>query len=388
MITVDRRQFSRAIKLASQVVEKRHTIPVLTAVKMTANGKLSIEGTDLDTFARAEIEYDGDEGEIMLSDPRSVISAINVAGGETVEFGRNEKRVTVKAGKLDASLISQHPDDYPGNERIAEQTFGCTIGASEMAQIRRVMAAISTEETRYYLNGVNVKKLADWTYRFAATDGHRLMVVDIPLPDAAGDLPEQFIIPRRFLNAALNSFAKPKDGIAFRVGLTANSNQRDKTLAIETSKFPRICFSGEVAGTQFEIVGKLIDGTYPDYTRVIPSETTYLARCKRADLIKAINTLTPLSTSKTRAVKLTFADGSVRLELNSPDVGDSSFVLPAEHNLPKDFMVGFNGQYLLDNLAALEGEEVDLGLTDPAAPATVTDPADTAFKSVLMPMRG
>lgn len=387
MITVDRRQFSRAIKLASAVVEKRATIPILTGVKITANGALVIEGTNLDSFSRAELAYEGDAGEFFLEDPRGVVAAINAAGGDTVELtGGESNRVTVRAGQLHADLRGLPADDHPGAERIVEQTFGCTVGATELAQIRRVMTAISTDECRYYLNGVHAHKVADWTYRFVATDGHRLMLVDVPLPDASGELPDSFIIPRRFLNQALNSFANPKDGLAFRVGRSAISNRRDKKLPLEL-KGTRVALSGTSGGTTFELTGKLIDGTFPDYTRVFPADLAHFIRCTRAELAKAINSLTPLSTERTRAVRLFGSPGKLSVELKSPDKGDSRFEIDAEHNLPADFSIGFNGQYLLDMVAALTGDEIEIGLNDPAAPAVITDPADTAFKGVLMPMR-
>lgn len=390
MITVDRKQFARAIKLASAVVEKRSTIPALTGVKLTANGSLAIEGTDLDNDMRVEMPYEGEAGELFLANPRDVASAINAAGGEQVELsdGSDEKknRTKVKVGKLDAELIGQHPDDHPGAERIVEEIFGTTIGEAELAQIRRVMAAISTEKTRYYLNGVNVKKLADWTYRFCATDGYRLMIVDVPLPDAKGDLPEQFIIPRRFLQVVLNAYGKPKDGLSFKVGYSAKSNKRDKSL-VNSTRAPRVLVAGEVSGNRLDVTGKIIDGTFPDVGRVIPGEQKHFARFKIAELAKAIQALTPLSTERTRAIRMTFPKGKVRCELHSPDRGESGFNFPAEHDLPKDFMIGMNARYLLDFAKSLTGEEMQLGIDDPGAPVKVTDPADTAFLGVQMPIR-
>lgn len=388
MITVDRRQFSRAIKLASAVVEKRQTIPILAGLKLTANGSLTIEGSDLDNFMRVEMPYEGDAAEMHLPEPRGVASAINAAGSKTVEIGLGEEsRMSIKSGEFYAELRSLPADDHPATERVVEQLFGSTIGAAELAQIRRVMAAISTEETRYYLNGVNVKKVGDWTYRFAATDGHRLMMVDIPMPDATGDLPDEIIIPRRFLNVALASFGKPGDGLAFKIGRCAKSNKRDKSLVNTPQGKPRVSLSGETGGSKLEITGKLIDGTYPDYSRVIPAESAHFARFQRADLAQAINALTPLSTEKTRAVRLSFPKGKMRCELHSPVHGKSGFVLAAEHDLPKDFVLGVNGQYMLDMCAALAGDEMQFGLNDAVSPITITDPADTAFKAVQMPMR-
>ncbi len=259
-----------------------------------------------------------------------------------------------------------------------------------LAQIARIVPAISTEETRYYLNGINVRKLADWTYRFAATDGHRLMMVDVPLPDAEGELPESFILPRRFVTIALSSFAKVEEGRAWRVGYSAPSNEAPKTLEPERRGLPRVSLAGEASGLRLELGSKLIDGTYPDYQRIIPGELRHVVRCDAAALAKAVHSLQPLAREKTRAVKLTFGERRLRLRLYSPDIGESTFEVPAEYQMPEDASIGLNARYLLDILSSLKGQEVEIacgGYAVGAEPLVITDPADTAFKAVLMPMR-
>ncbi|MGX7926481.1 DNA polymerase III subunit beta [Tsuneonella sp. HG094] len=388
MITVERTQFTKALQLAGSVIERRTTIPVLAAVKISANGVLRIEGSDLDTTAEASIEYEGEALDgISLLDPTRVRAAIDRSGGAKVAFSVDENRLAVKSGSLAASLSTLPADDHPGADRIADERFSATLGARELAEIERISAAISTEETRYYLNGVCVHRIGDWLFRFAATDGHRLMQVDVPLPDADGELPAGTIIPRRFLERVQKHLAKAKDGVRLSFGGVRIGNGADKTLAPGTVGSPRIAIAGQVGSVTLAISSKLIDGTYPDYSRVVPGAPKYHARLSKAALVQAVQSLTALASEKTRAVKLTAGKKSIVVSLRSPDLGEGTFPVPAEHNLPKDFEIGFNGQYLIDCLNALDGDEVAMGLDDASAPARIEDPADTAFLSVLMPMR-
>lgn len=396
MITVDRKQFTRAIDLAGRVIERRNTIPALGALKIVANGALVLEGSDLDATTRVEMPYAAGakkpkgEAEFCLPDAHRLRAALGHAGGEQIELTPDaaEKQVAVASGAFAGELRTLPGDDHPGFEPVDQEEFACDIGAAELGQIARLLPAISTEETRYYLNGIAVWKVGDWLYRFASTDGHRLMTIDVPLPGATGLLPDdKIIIPKRWLTKALATFPKAKDGARFSFGFRNPPNSADKDLAPVKRGIPRVALAADLDGLRFTLATKLIDGTYPDVMRVFPSDPPHRATVACSDLIQAINTLTPFGSDKIRAIRLMFAKGEITCALKSYDLGDSRFTIGAEHDLPKDFSIGFNGQYLLDCLASLRGDEVTLGLTSPGAPTLIEDPADTAFRAVLMPMR-
>lgn len=388
MIEVNRKQLSRAIDLASVVVERRCTISILTSLKCTANGALRLEGYDLDNWTCAELPYEGEAGEFSLPAPRMVRSAINQAGGEVVSIGPDDSthKVRLRSGRLDSNLSSLPADDFPSTDRIGFEEFSATLGAAELKQIARVMAAISTEETRYYLNGVCVRKIGEWLYQFAATDGHRLMIIDVPLPDAQGTLPDNTIIPAAWLNIVMDRFTKAREGARLSYGLTAIPNSDGPELPLKPGG-PRISLAADLDGIGYSLTGKLIDGKYPDYMSVIPADLRYFARFARADLARAVQALSSFSNERTRAVKLSFASGKICCELNSPDLGRSVFDIDAEHDVPVSVShIAFNGKYLLGMLSGLTGSEVVLRLNGESDPAVVTDPADTAFVGVLMPM--
>lgn len=386
MIIVAQKDFQKAVRLAGSIIERRNTIPVLGTMKAVANGKLTLTGTDLDMFASATLAYNGDEAELLIPEPAKVATATKKAGGDTITLSQAEKRLTVAAGELSADLVcSQVADDFPTIDRVADQSFTATVGSGFFAALNRVRAAISTEETRYYLNGVFIRKIGDWTYRLDATDGHRLFMAEVQLPDAFGEL-DGSILPRRFVTKAIDAFAKCEEGVRFTLGAAAKSNRKDATLS-PANTATRCAVTGNVGDIGFDLVSKLIDGTYPDVSRVIPSHPAHTISFKRVELIRAIEALTPLSSERTRAVRLIPTADKLAVELHSPDIGQSRFEIAAQSNSPKDFTLGLNGQYLLEALHALAGDEVEIRHDDPAAPLTITDPTDTAFKVVQMPMR-
>jgi len=389
MIEVNRKQFTRALDLASAVVGKSSTIPILQSMKVTANGALRLEATNLDNCTCAELPYEGAAGNFLLPQPRMLRSAINQAGGDDVSvLPADDRSIEVRSGRLGSKLLTMPVCDFPPLDRIGFEEFSATLGAAEFKQLARLVPAISQEETRYYLNGICVKRLDGWTYRFAATDGHKLMIVDIPLPDAVGIIPDNTIIPRDWLTIVLARLAKAKEGARLTFGRMAVPNNAGPDLPLAPGG-PRIALQGDLDGIVYSVTGKLIDGQYPDYQRVVPTDTRYVVRVSRRELVQAISALASLSFDKSfRAVKLTFPAGKLRCELFNVELGTSTFDIDAEHNVAAGLeQIGFNAKYLLAMCNSLTGEEMQLHLSAHDAPAIVTDPADTAFKGVIMPMR-
>lgn len=393
MITVDTRQLIRALDLASAAIPRRTNVPVLRRAKLVANGKLAIEGSDLDTFTRAELPYTGSETAFTLLDPLAVRRAIAVAGGESTQIEPQvDDMANVRTGDLSMTLREAGQEhEHPGFEAVDHELFSATISAAELRQIARIMSAISREEIRYYLNGLHIVKVGNWTWRFQATDGHRLMWIDVPMPDASGAV-HGAIIPRAWLRKAKTHFSRSKEPLRLTFGHRMPRNEPGVELDVAPPTPPaeprRLSLSGDFGGVGFTLAGKLIDGAYPDVERVIPKSHDHSARIATADLTRALHSVSAISGEKTRAVKLAFPQpGNVLVSLNSAVMGEAEITIPAEHDLPAGFEICFNARYLLDMIAALGGKEVVIGLTASGAPATFTNPADTAIGAVLMPMR-
>lgn len=392
MIEVAIKDFSKAVQIAGAALEKRNAIPILSAMKARANGRLELEATDLDMTAHVAIPCQAkDHSEFLLADASAVTSAIGAAGGASVLLEPFEKGLAVTAGPL--HRITKHGmahDDYPADQaHIASTSFSATLSPETLRQIERVASAISKEETRYYLNGISVKRLDEWTYRFAATDGHRLMLVDIPLPDAKGDLPSDVILPRRFLGAIFAHLRKADGPLAFEIGSGVERNTTEST-APTRADLSRAALAGKVGNADVRFSTKTIDGTYPDYSRVIPSGSQHQALFSVSGLRRAIQCVSAGGNERMGvALSLKFAaPGEVTVGMAMGVEGvTSDFRLECQHNVPKGFVIGFKSSYLLDILNAIRGTDVTFGIEDPSAPTTIRDVTDPAFLAVLMPMR-
>lgn len=425
---VKQRTLKQAMDLIEPARQARSTIPILSTIRAHrgADG-LKLKANDLDMEFSAFMPFDGDTPvhgiddpeDFLINDPKSVMSALAAAGGVDVQIdvgpGKKEldHRVAFQAGALKLSQNnSMTVEDFPASTaRVNAEGFRATFTADILAQIARVFPAISTEETRYYLNGVHMKKLdgSDWTYRFAATDGHRLFFIDVPLPDAAGPMLDaqatvgDVILPRHFIQAVVKNMARSKDAIRFRLGDPSASNQPDKTLAPDTRRNASRCsISGKVGAIHVEFDGKLIDGTYPAYDRVIPTiipktMTANLGKLRQA--VKAVKVASAVK--RTPVLKFVWSAGKVTISQALGDVdGTATFDVECSHNCD-GMTAGFNGNYFLETLNAFQGEEVTISTEAPptntlagsgvsgqvAAPALFRDPCDTSFQAVLMPMR-
>jgi DNA polymerase-3 subunit beta len=400
MFQIDRKLALRALDLAATTVERRGSMPILSTAKVWSAGAgrpVVIETTELDNTMSIALPAEvAGYGSCSLPDPRTVRAALAAVGGDRVTITPRDGAhgAVVAAGRMTLTLTGLPVQDYPTFDRVAEAEFSADLGEAEFAQLARLLPAISSEETRYYLNGINVRKVGDWLYQFVATDGHRLHVADIPLPNATGAIPDNTIIPRGWLQIALGRFAKAKQGARLTYGPLLLTNEQSQTLAPDNRMARRIALSAGMDGLDATLTGKLIDGTYPDYTRVIPAGLPYAARFKRAELVSALQALSPFSESKrTRAFHFDFSEGGMRIGLRSPDLGEGFVDVAAEHNLPRDFECGFNGRYLLEAFAVLHGDEVEMqfGRREEGgaywSPTLIRDPAETHFFTVLMPMR-
>ena len=394
MIDVNARQFRDAVKMVGRCVERRNTIPILDSIKVAVNSKMEITGTDLDLTMQVALPceptagYKRREGTFLIENFRYVNRAVSAAGGDTATFALGDSQYRVVAGDLSLAMKNQCAvQDWPVDQSaVMVSAWEASLSADQLAQIGRVSAAISTEETRYYLNGVYFHHLSEWTWRAVATDGHRLMYVDLQLPDAMGKT-DGVIIPRKALRVALETLKASKDGVALAIGDGRIVN-REETTAPKPSALSRIRLTGAVGGLGIQLSTKTIDGTYPDYRRVIPHECPIRVLMPVQKLRQAIHAVSG-AFGKTPAIKLTLVrDGIEVRAAHAPEGGEAMFRCAAQHSGASDnFWIGFNGQYLLDCLNALRGTDVALGLTDSAGPAVIRDPADTVFGAVLMPMR-
>jgi DNA polymerase-3 subunit beta len=232
--------------------------------------------------------------------------------------------------------------------------------------VEKTQFAISTEETRYYLNGIflhTIESDSATVLRAVATDGHRLARVEMPAPPGAQGMPG-IIVPRK----AVAEIQKLIEDGSDEVGIE-----------LSTAKI-RLTFNGVV------LTSKLIDGTFPDYQRVIPSGNDKRLTVERADFAKAVDRVSTISSERGRAVKLAINEGRLTLSVNNPDSGSATEELEVDYDAgPLD--IGFNARYLLDITGQLDGDTALFRLADPGSPTLIQDRDDAPALYVLMPMR-
>ena len=274
--------------------------------------------------------------------------------------------MTLSSGRSRFELATLPKEDFPSTlDGDYPQAF--ELQAGELRNlVDRTRFAISTEETRYYLNGIYLHAAeADGVavLRAVATDGHRLARFEMPRPEGAAEIPG-VIVPRKTVNELRKLIDEADEGIAVSLSETK----------------VRFAFGDTVLSS------KLIDGTFPDYERVIPSGNDKILEVDCRSFAAAVDRVSTIATEKSRAVKLAVGDSTLTLSATSPESG--SAVEEIEVGYGGDAMeIGFNSRYLLDIAQQIEGEQAEFALADAASPTIVRDRADVSALYVLMPMR-
>jgi len=368
-LTIERADLMRALAHVQSVVERRNTIPILANVLLEADGdQLRLTATDLDLAIVESVAADiGKTGAIttpahtLYDVVRKLPDGAQVA---LVDEG-GEGRLSLSSGRSRFSLASLPREDFPS---IAEDDLPhrFDIAAGDLKRLmEKTRFAISTEETRFYLNGIYLHVVDDGgdMLRAVATDGHRLAQASLPAPDGAAGMPG-VIIPRKAVTE-LHKLLDEYDGAV--------------SVALSDARI-RFAFADAILTT------KVIDGTFPDYERVIPSGNDKVMEVDAKQLSSAIDRVATISSEKSRAVKLALSKDQLILAVNSPETGSATEELPVSFDAG-ELEIGFNARYLMDILGQVEGSNVEVLLADSAAPTIVRDSSDERALYVIMPMR-
>jgi DNA polymerase-3 subunit beta len=369
-ITVERAELLKALGHVHRVVERRNTIPILANVLIKADaGKLSLKATDLDLEVTDSIAAEVAPGGATTVPAHMFYDIVRKLpeGAQIVIEGSGERAVlSIRAGRSRFTLQTLPESDFP-DLAAGEMTHSFKLAAADLKRlIDKTQFAISTEETRYYLNGIYLHAAGTPkapTLRAVATDGHRLAQCELPLPEGAAGMPG-VIVPRKTVN---------------EVQRLVESGEGEAAMELSASK---IRFTiGEVV-----LTSKLIDGTFPDYARVIPLNNDKNLTVDKKDFESAVDRVSTVASERGRAVKLSIAGGKLTLSVTNPDSGSATEELEVDYDGdPLD--IGFNSRYLLDIAAQIEGEVAVLKLADPGSPTLIQDKDSKGALYVLMPMR-
>ena len=369
-VIVERSDLLKAMSRAQSIVERRTTIPILSNVLIEAIGnKISLRTTDLDIEVvekvEATIEKDGNTtvGAHTLHD---IIRKL--PDGATIQLSVDQvsSRLEVKAGRSRFSLATLPREDFPimadseyeSNFSIAPKVLNRLFEKSKFA--------MSTEETRYYLNGVyfHVAAEADGhVLRAVATDGHRLAQIDEKLPENCAAMPG-VIVPRKTV-----------------VELRAILEGDDNTISVSVSE-TKIRFSN----SSMTLTSKVIDGSFPDYTRVIPRENNKKMEVDAVYFAQSVDRVSTISSERARAVKLNLQKDQLLLSVNSPDSGAADEELVVAYD-DEDLEIGFNAKYLQEISAQVDGSNALFLFNSPSDPVLMQEATDDTAIYVVMPMR-
>ena len=363
----------KALNHIHGIVEVRHTLPILSNIVLSAeNNELSLSSTNLDIFCSDKIDAEiVNSGEISVPAITffEIVKRLPSGSDVILSMGDEDTELILKCGRSKFNLSTLKTEDFPIlSDKDLSTNF--VISADELSRmIDKTKFAISNEETRYYLNGIFFHKAENNSIKFlraVATDGHRLAQYDIPLPQGAEEI-TGIIIPKK----TVFELRKVLDDADGDVSVSLNEN--------------KIKFSFN----NLKIISKVIDGTFPDYTKVIPQNNDKKFKTNNSELKNAIDRVSAVAINeetKSKAIKLTIENNKLNLSVESQSKGSANEEIDITYSNEK-VDIGFNSRYLMDICNEVDGDEIDVNLLDSISPAIILDKTDENLFFVLMPMR-
>ena len=364
-LTIDRMSLLRPLGHVQSVVERRNTIPILANVVLRAeDGQLSLTATDMDMDIATEVGCAvATSGTTTMSAHMLYDIARKLPDGAEVELTVADGHANISAGRSSFRLPTLPVEDFPAISS-SELPVNFTLTAADLRDlIDATRFAISTEETRYYLNGIYLHKAEDGNLCAVATDGHRLALTCQALPTGASQMPS-VILPRKAVGE-LRKLLDDYDG--------------DVSVGLSETR-------AEFGFGAVRLTSKLIDGTFPDYTRVIPAGNDRIMQVDAASFSAAVDRVSTISSEKSRSVKMGLKPGVLTLSASNTDASSATEELEVTYDGP-EMDIGFNARYLLDIAGQVNNDIVEFALADQGSPSLVRAPGDDASLFVLMPMR-
>ena len=362
---IDRLSLLRPLGHVSSVVERRNTIPILANIVMRADaGQLSLTATDMEMDIAEQISCSVQQ-EGACTVPAHLFYDIvrKLPDGAEVEVTVAEGTASIKAGRSAFTLPTLPVEDFPAFN-VSDLPVHFTLTTADLRhQIDTTRFAISNEETRYYLNGIFFHKSDNGSLAAVATDGHRLALAQMDMPQGANGMPE-IILPRK----AVGELRKLLDDEEGEVSVSLSETR------------------AEFAFGQVRLTSKLIDGSFPDYTRVIPKGNDKILSVDTGLFSAAVDRVSTISSEKSRAVKLSLSTNLLTLSASTPEASSAVEEIEVSYN-GEDLDIGFNARYLLEIAQQVEGDVMQLALSDPGSPSLISTSDDDQNLFVLMPMR-
>jgi DNA polymerase-3 subunit beta len=363
-LATSRESLLRPLQAVIGVVERRQTMPILSNVLLVATDQeLAITATDLEVelVARSAADDLSGPGEITVP-ARKLLDICRALPEEaTIKLQLEGDRLIVRSGRTRFVLSTLPAADFPVIDDIQAERVLRLSQVEMLRLLEKTHFAMAQQDVRYYLNGL-LLETGDGLVRAVATDGHRLAMCEVAMPDA-GDRAQQVIIPRK--------------GVLELQRLLGGGEELE--LAIGSNHIRAV-----IGDIQF--TSKLIDGRFPDYERVIPAKAGNKLHAERESLRVALQRAAILSNEKYRGIRLELSPQKIKIQANNPDQEEAQDELEVEYD-GVGMEIGFNVNYLLDALAAVDSEDVELGFVDANSSCLIQAPGEERTRYVVMPMR-
>jgi DNA polymerase-3 subunit beta len=363
-ISFQREDLLKPLSYVSGVVERRQTLPILSYVLLRHNDKeTTLTGTDLEIEILAKATASSKtSGELTLPARKLLDICRALPSDAVLDIRKEGEKVVVKAGKSRFSLVTLPVNEFP-NLEVTNWDIVFSLPQQDLKKaLEQTQFCMAQQDVRYYLNGL-LLEIKDNKLRLVATDGHRMAMTEVSL-DKAPKGERQAIIPRKAIHEISRLLSDTSESVELR--LSANHLRADTGELIFTSK--------------------LIDGRYPDYTKVLPASLTRYAVLEREAFREALARTAILSNEKYRGVRLGFNNAALKISAHNPEQEEAQEEIAADYQ-GEAMEIGFNVNYLTEAVSALAGAQVKLGLNDPNSSCLITLPEARYPQYVVMPMR-
>lgn len=365
-LTISKEQIINGLQAVQNVVSTRTTLPILSNVLLRAEGeKLALTATDLDVTISCEVEAKVKKPGAATVPVKRLFGIVRELSNAEIDMEVDDKNTcSIRSGPSFYKINGLAAEEFPPLPNFKEDKKVTLPQETVKGMLKKTSFAVSTDESRYVLNGIFIS-LKDHKMTMVATDGRRLAMVDEEV-DVSEKSQGEFIIPAKTVNE-LNRLLVDKGELEMRYA----ENQASFTLKDEK-------------GSSILVISKLIEGNYPNYRQVIPSETKERVTLVREEFLHALRRAEIMTSEKSNSVKLSFGKNKLEITANSPEVGEAKESLAINYKGP-EMAIAFNPKYMIDPLNSMADDEVFLELIDELSPGVLK--INGPFLYVVMPMR-
>lgn len=365
---IEKEEFAKGLAKIQGIVEKKTTLPVLSNVLIDVKkDRIELSATDLEVGIRSAYQATKiiKTGTVTLPAKRLFEIVRELPQGEIHIIKQDNDWVDIKYANGHMLLSGLPADDFPMIPAFENEGFASFEPDLLAEMIDMTLFAVSTDETRYYLNGIYFEKSADNSLRMVSTDGHRLSMIEKEVPSATKlELSQGVILPRKGMLELKRLLAGAEDSVSLCI--------RDRN-AIVLSKETLLYI-------------RLIDGEFPDYNRVVPTGNEKILEIDKANFTSVLRRISVVSSEVTKGVKLALSKNAIEISSDNPSLGQASEKIQVKYE-NEDMEIGFNARFFMDILAVIPDGSIRVELSDGLSPALIKTDNVEGFCSVIMPMR-